>query len=229
VAKGLLKIPSTEDLMIAYDALVFARTSKRALSPEHLSAYSQWSRFDPRLAEILIEHFKLFWKQVSPLALQERLRLEPWPAALGVLLEFVSIHPDDSAVFDAWMQFVMTNCERGQQELFFIGLRALGGDLAFEDAVLSAWAYRRWGYLGREVLINKAGASHMATSSSRISPKARRHVIHQILEQSPRITVNDYMQKLDGRIERRQAERDLKAHPQLRAIGNTRGRYYVFK
>jgi len=89
---------------------------------------SQWVRFDPRLGEIMIKYLAKNWQDFNPMQLNHLLKATKWPAAFGVILSHVQVfekQPSDP-LFDAWLNLVMTNLPRAENELFFINLRAIG-------------------------------------------------------------------------------------------------------
>ncbi|MGK5084516.1 hypothetical protein WDW37_14570 [Bdellovibrionota bacterium FG-1] len=230
--KGLIQIPSEQDLLGAYEKLQF---QKAPIFSGELILWSQWSRFDPRLAEQLISYFKKEWKTLLPTDLNAHLLKTAWPAALGVLLshlqEFGEFQKKDEALFSNWANCVMTDIPCAKHEQFFIGLRSLGGKLMREDAEQSIKPYNKWGYLGREVLINKASQNISTLNSKKtwIPRRARLAVLDGLLENRSRITVREYREKLHHSVSLRQAEMDLKENPRLKPFGNTRARHYLVK
>lgn len=209
--KGLLFLPSQKDLEKAYEGL------QQPVPAQDLTLFTQWSRFDPRLGEILVSHFARFWREYNPLEISKLNQLQPWPAALGVLLEFCErslkiSQVKDMKSFCLWKDLILEEVSLAPEEQYFIGLRKLAGKLMFQDVRGSLQEYRKWGFLGREVLLNKAQAIHLSTSSppGRLSPKVRKQILEDLLEAQPEITVNDYLQATQFLISRRQAERDLK-------------------
>jgi hypothetical protein len=224
--RGLEMIPSLGDLQDAYSRLQKQQRVGEAVSPHQLVLWSQWSRFDPRLAEMLVARLSASWASFNPIDVQEALRDAPWPAALGVLLEQVRIYGLSQRAerkrYQSWLSCAMVSILPARGELFFIGQRAFAGKLALADAEFSLRSYRRWGYFGREVLLNKASAREPSTA---IAPRVRRRVLLQILRRKSAITVSDYMTALRGAVSRRQAQIDLK-NAGLSACGETRSRTY---
>ena len=221
--KGLQAIPQAKELLAAYERLQFSGD----LTPEELARFSQWSRFDPRLAEIWVAAVLRHWESVNPIAMHDKLREHPWPAVVGVLLDFVKKDVTEARrrLFDAWSQAVIADVERANWEQFFIGLRAPGGKLMVEDATYSLSEYKRWGYLGREILFNKAVARTRPGGS--LAPDTRERILRELIGQRGRLTVALYWTTIGKVISRRQAERDLAACRLLRAEGRTKGRVFV--
>ncbi|MCM2281932.1 MAG: hypothetical protein NDI61_08820 [Bdellovibrionaceae bacterium] len=221
--KGLEIIPSTRQLQEAYGVL---QADPGAVSVREFVLYSQWARLDPRLAEILVGYLRARWKSFNPLEVNEALLKSPWPASMGVLMDqartYSRFMPAERRAFASWQKCAMVSVRPAEGELFFLGLRSFAGKVMLKDAEFPLRSYTRWGYLGREILINKASASPARTS---LDPARRRQVLRQLLRGRRHITVEDYMSALEGTVSRRQAQIDLKA-AKLITSGNTRSRIY---
>ncbi len=225
--QGLSAIPSLGALEEAYAEL---QTARSALPPERVVELSQWSRFDPRLAEQLVTHLVHYWRSWSVGALRSALGRVPWPSAWGVLMANGRLHPDlergDRRAFGAMTEAVLSGLPPGDGGSFFIGTRAFAGKQQREDAEWSSAPYSNWGYLGRDLLINKA--SRVARTAH--SPSQRRRALDELVAKRERegrtLSVRDYREALGDRISPRLAELDLQAHPRLIPRGNTRNRVY---
>ncbi len=223
---GLKVIPSTDKLIEAYNTL----TSRGPLAAE-LAEWTQWSRFDPRLAEILVQSISKHWKSFDLFGIRAELLPQPWPAALGVLLENIlaaKILPArDVDVFRHWAAAAMAGVEPAPNELFFFGTRKIGSLAMFRDASEASKSYTKWGYLGRELLVNKADPrGKNGRGSTLLPPAVRRRLLAELAGSRERFTVDDYQAALEYRVSRRQAEIDLQRAPGIRSIGNTRARFY---
>ena len=230
--KGLSSIPSEENFLEAYRQLQ-ARPARR-ISEAELALWSQWCRFDPRLGEQLIELLGREWRTIHPMRLREEALRQPWPQALGVLLEQVLdagwIPRPDRTLYRRWRDTVLAEIRPASGELFFIGTRKLAGKQMLLDAELSLRAYLKWGYLGRELLVNKAQAPEsLQRTGTLLPPLARKRILSQLMRQHPRFSVEDYRRALGFQVSRRQAELDLAALVKARRLstqGQTRGRIY---
>ena len=214
--KGLDRVPQNEDLMNAYNRL----QSTNDISAEAIGLWSQWSRFDPRLAELLLTYLKKNWQKISPVELNYFLKLQAWPTAIGVLCEHLknNFEKDSNySLYLKWMSCVMDQIAPAPFEQFFIGQRSFAGIEMRKDAQLAISFYRRWGYLGRDLLWNKAEVKPFQTLLGKSSRVA---ILHRYLKTNNRITVNLYCELCSFFISRRQAERDLSAHPFLLLFKN---------
>lgn len=225
--KGLKKIPNQRQLFQAYKAL---QLMKDSVSIKDLVFWSQWTRLDPRLGEILIGYLAMFWQRKNPLEINQQLKRQIWPAVFGVLLEQVPFYYSQNLKsrkwnkksFFYWAKCVMIDISPAKDELFFIGLYKAGGKLVQEECFYSIKPYRKWGYFSKELLINKA----KPVKRTLISLPQRKAVIDELLKSYKKITVQDYLEKMNFQIHRRQAQRDLKDHNRLQAYGRTNNKYY---
>jgi len=228
--QGLEMIPGITELEQAYDELQSARN---ALPAARLVELSQWSRLDARLAEQVVTHLVRFWKNLHIGELRSALRPAVWPAALGVLLAHARLHPEleraDRRAFAGMIEAVMAGFPVGDGGTFFIGTRAFAGQQQQQDAELSSKPYSAWGYLGRDLLLNKASRSRRTVHSA----EQRRRVLDGLVERCESegrpLTTREYRVALGERISPRLAELDLRAHPRLVPRGQTRSRFFFVR
>lgn len=232
VRGGLPNIPERLELERAYSILLH-RYPASAKETE-LALFSQWSRFDPRLAEIWVSFLVQEWERLNPIELRKAVLQQPWPAAAAVLLEFAGkkVPHNMSSLFHSWSRIVTENIPKGNCEQFFIGLRRLGGQAMQDDARFAFSEYRKWGYLGREILINKGGrvpaaGTTRAPPTHTILAETRREILKDMLTTSSRVTTDLYWEAIGRCLSRRQAERDLRNSSLLKKCGNTRARYFL--
>jgi hypothetical protein len=227
----LVAIPSKESLLKAYETLSpkagdegFWNPSSPSLS--ELSLLTQWARFDARLAQILVKWLSHHWKQIPAASLNQIQKEQPWPAALGPLLEFTrnSIAPSELSLFQKWRACALHDFKPAPYEQYFLGQRAAGGKEMFKDATQSLKPYGRWGYLSREILDQKK----LARTSPTLLPIAqRRKTLTSLAKERKELKVSEYRELIGlERLSLRQAERDLKEHPMWKAWGSTRSRVY---
>ncbi|MCY4512311.1 MAG: hypothetical protein OXB86_01320 [Bdellovibrionales bacterium] len=227
--KGLKKIPNQRQLSRAYKALQFVH---QLIPTKNLVFWSQWTRLDPRLGEILIAYLAKFWQKHNPVEINYQLKQQVWPAVFGALLEQVPFYYSqhlknkkwNKKIYLQWVKCVMTDISPANDELFFIGLYKPSGKLMQEECLHSIKPYRQWGYFSKELLINKV----KPVKKTLISAPQRKTIIDELLKSQKIITVQDYLEKINFQIHRRQAQRDLKNHNKLQAYGHTKNKYYKF-
>lgn len=224
---GLLNIPHVSDLQLAYHHLLHHHPTSPHLSS--LALFSQWCRFDPRLAEIWVHYLASHWQTMNPIELNNALRQQPWPAAAGVLLEFVqlSFHKDsseDAKKYQLWKKLVTFDFLPADWEFYFIGIHKIGGKFMLEDSCFSLIQYKSWGYLGRDILIHKPELSPF--TKAHFQKEVRYQILKSLFKSNPRVHVKMYWEAVNKSISLRQAERDLSECGFVEAVGQTKGRYY---
>ncbi len=229
-------IPQLEDLERVYERFHLSMSADDLIEPTELVDFLPWTRFDARLAEIAVTYLAIFWKRIDPMVLNEKNLRAPWPGVLAVLLEHAEIYKKvssqrlgsanlDIEKFVCWKRLVEHQIKPVAGEQFFIGHSALGSQRMQQEATLSAEPYETWGYLGRDILINKFSNKTLTL----ISKKKRARLLRNILQQNKQVTVAQYRQELNHLVSQRQAERDLRESELLKPRRHTRGRFYVVK
>jgi hypothetical protein len=225
--KGLESWPSLADWAAAYDRL---QVDQSPVAEAQWASFANWARLDPRFAEIYCARLARDWRGLAAARLNLALATQVWPAALGPLLEMITLTLErpHRAAFRLWAQSAMLGVETPHRGLYFVGTWSLGSRFAVQDAEGTLDIYARWGFLGREILVNKASA-HLAFGhrTMRRAPERRRCLDALIAQGARRLTVSDYRAALQSTVSMRQAQLDLAAHPRLRAHGKTRARYFV--
>ncbi len=224
--KGLDKIPSAQDLSKTYDFLQFTKTHA---SESELALWSQWTRFDPRLAEIFITYILKNWTRINPVQLNLQIKTQAWPSVFGVLMEqaLMTISNADKTLFRHWKRCVMTSISPAPWELYFIGTRAFAGSEMRKDVEYSLNLYKRWGYFGRDYFLNHS--KKLTSNSTHMDQKTRLKILKNLTLKKERITIHDYLIALNGGSTQRQAQRDLQKCQFLKKTGQTRARFYRLK
>jgi len=106
-------------------------------------------------------------------------------------------------------------------QLFYIGVFAFAGKFQRREATEPIKVFSRWGYLSATPIVPLAQIKNQTTS---VNKRNRRILLKQLLKMKRKITVNDYIAHLDGRVSRRVAELDLKEV--LHRRGRTRSAKY---
>ncbi len=191
-----------------------------APEPEELIVLaSQASRYDPRVLWIVVEWLARSYDRLDPLVLRRALEHSRWPAALGVAFEFARRARPSAELSDV-ADFVMKRVGPASGERYFVTSRAFAGGEARRDAEESLAEYRRWGFLAREEpLAKELGLVARGT----LGPAERRNLLLRLARRRGELTLSDYLEALEGRASRRQAERDLASATFLRRVGRTRG------
>lgn len=223
--RGPEKYPDTGDIVSAMNKL-----QGKLLSEKELVKILPLCRFDIRLAETFILFLSQNWKLLNGFALNDALRSQLWSNALGVLLEQVGtllIPKDELQNFTRWKRLVLFQIKPANSEFFWIGLDVFAGKRMKRSVENSIKAYTTWGYLGDELLINK---SYFKKSfKTQLSSRMRMALLKQLAQTKSHFYLHDYLEVLEGKVQRRVAELDLQKANFLRKIGNTKSRYYKLK
>lgn len=219
-------LPDRPQLREAYEILQW---KTRSPSPSDLTTWAQWSRVDPRLAEILVRFMEHSFYGINPLLLWETNRASALPQALCLLIEFTRIRAKrnlktaEFKTFEVWRKTVRNGIPPAPPQAFFIFDGMPRPARAIDEAQRSLRPYRRWGFFGSTPI----GVEKLKPNPSTLLGKRERSsVLETLIELGSSITVSDYIRACEGRIHRRTAERDLKMHPRLQAKGFTRSRIY---
>ncbi|MCB0386504.1 MAG: hypothetical protein KDD43_14015 [Bdellovibrionales bacterium] len=221
--KGLIRYPQTEDLAKAIHVL----QTGREIETTNLALFSQWSRLDPRVGEVLVQFVFHHWREIEPLSLNQELHKQPWPAAMGVILEFVDLQlkSPDRSCFRHWAALVMNGVtKQSGWPQFFHGFRSLGGKLMLDDARFSLSPYRKWGFVSQELLVK----TDKKLRRNPWSKEVRLVLLRDLLQRQKRIRIAEYLQLLHYQISTRQAERDLAELKGVHSTGNTKARIYSY-
>jgi hypothetical protein len=175
--------------------------------------------------EQLISTLSLQWKKISPVEWNEKILKQPWPAAMGVLLNHLEQQllkdKREHQLFRSWSKTVMTGISKADGEQFFIGTAIIGSHRMKKDSLSPTKLYLDWGYLGSDYLWNKSKPARTISKKS-----SRKNVLDELIQRKRKFTVKQYIAELNGFVTVRQAQRDLMNHPKLKKTGNTRGAVY---
>jgi hypothetical protein len=217
-----LRIPQLNDLVVAYNIL----QSGNVVSISDLVQYSMWTRFDPRLGEILIRHLQRCWSKMNPLEVHKVLKDAPMPLCWGILCDHVLfLLPKGTQLgFKNWRNCCLSDFKKSSSENYFLGLYSFAGKKQRNEAFDSLPLYKKWGYLSCELMLPNQDSSQPKRHLTLIPKGERIRKLKKILNSKKEITVHDYLEIFPGKLSRRVAEMDLK----LYAIknGNTRSAIY---
>ena len=226
-------VPSEKMMEKAYAYLIKATLqSDTPISSTKLVQIAQWVRFDPRLGELWLQAFKKLWKSFSPILIRTLNLKQATPAVLGVLLEqfeVLYLSRLERKIFRLWKELVLAGVSPVNGEGFFIGVQPFAGASKKEDAEKPLRFYQKWGFLGRDLLINKAALRQQALQRTFLEKTLRQRVLSELVKKNLRITVEDYLMACNHAISKRVAQKDLEAYSKLKAVGHTKGRFYVKK
>jgi hypothetical protein len=220
-----IRIPTSDELNESLSLL----RAKNTPSTEDWIRIAQWTRFDPRLAEEWLTALGRHWRTLSPISFREFNLKQHTPAVLGLLLEQYRAFlcpKKDRPLFKLWSAVVLHRTPKARGEGFLIGVLPFAGTAVQEGAEKPAAFYKKWGFFGQEVFVNKFTLKQESLQRTALGPEERRLILHDLFQRKRRITISDYLEACHGLISRRIAQMDLETMPKIRAEGRTRGRIY---
>ncbi len=224
--RGLSSLPQLSDYVRAYNRL----QSGQSVDFQEITLYSQWSRLDPRLAEILTGYLDEHWSGLPMGATIQALTQHPWPRALCVLLRFVHLSMLDSSSAKILKHFIDAIEERfpiDSYQLFFIPLQKPNRVIQKQEVEWRIGPYLQSGFIGSQSLLVKMKAPTNRTLLRKVD---RGKILAELFSKQKIVTVNDYRKACKNLISVRQAQRDLvELKGELRAKGYTRGRQYIVR
>jgi len=223
--KGLESVPNISNLRVAYDHL---QSAKMLLNPPQIALYSQWARLDPRLAEILVGHFTVFWQEIAVGSLIQALTQQPWPRSIAVLLRFavLGLATADREVARHLISAVETAFPAPPPQLYFVPLQVPNSVILREEVDFRIDPYFQSGYIGSQPLFQHSKPPANRTFLSAIQ---RKQILSDLFAKQNFVTVSDHIYACKGMVSRRQAQRDLNAYSGVKAQGFTRGRSYTHR
>ena len=221
MSSSRIRIPTPSELAQCLNLLRKEETP----SAEDWARIAQWTRFDPRLAEEWLTTLGRHWKILSPVLIREANLKQHTPAVMGLLLEQFRIFlcpKRDRALFKLWSAVVLHRTPKAQGEGFLIGVLPFAGNAVREGAEKPAVYYKKWGFLGQEVFVNKFALKQKQLQRTTLGPDERKLILIELFEKNRKITVKDYLEACHGLISRRVAQMDLETMPGVQAEGRTR-------
>lgn len=228
------KIPTEKDLARLYYELgqIGARSAGekkkwdyRLKDVESLLVLAcDWSRFDPRLLEILVEYGLNHWREIRPQVLREKMGVMEMPQTIGVVVSFIQTARPEDKELQAFWNYVTFDLKPVPPQFYFRDLYAPGSNLARRATLESLAEFKEWGFLARERIIVDSVTKKTAGTWDQ---PARLNILRRLFSQNKQIQISDYLEELHHSISRQQALLDLKA---LGAKQKEKGRiaYWVF-
>lgn len=215
-------IPGLTELTRAYNALYL---NKPQPTSKDIIKYGLWSRFDPRLGEVLVSFLREHWMTYNPIQLREVNLKTNKPQVFLVILEHVEHdHVGNQNIFKHFKGIIEEGMGEAPYQSYTIGIYSPGGRTLFEQARRPHPFFKKWGFYESDPFYNKAEGKKIGTLLDR---ETRKNILRALLREQSSITVNDYLAACRFAVDRRQAERDLKTFFKLKKTGNTRSRRYA--
>lgn len=228
------KIPTEKNLARLYYELgrIGARSvgekkkwDYRWKDPESLLALAcDWSRFDPRLLEVLVEYGLNHWRQIRPQTLRANMRQMETPQTVGVVASFIQTARPEDKEAEAFWNYVTFDLKPVSPQFYFRDLYTPGSRLARRAALESLAEFRAWGFLARAMIVVDPATKRTVGTWNQ---EARFNMLRRLFSEQKQIQISDYLEELNHTLSRQQALLDLKS---LGAKQKEKGRgaYWVF-
>lgn len=185
-----------------------------------------WSRFDARLFEALVQYFILSWQQINPTLLRQKYKTMHTPQTICLIASFGRMVLKADSEFKAYLSYLSSQVRPVTPQLYFHFLFTPAGQLMQQTLDGSLLEYTQWGFISnfRPILdtLNRTTGGHHSKDKRLLLAK-------QILSQEGKLALNQYLQALDYSVSRQQALLDLKDLKGLQCVGHGRGSYWVYR
>ncbi len=189
---------------------------------------STYFRFDPRFFEAAILKFSEDYKNINPVKLNQLFQHSKNPALLGVVADSASLI-NKTTSYKTFQKMLLIEIKKSPLQIFYIQLHSLKPSLHIQIIQQSNKIFKKWGYAEVDLPINK---SFLIKNRTSISKNQRQEILFNLLKSKKRIRTIDYVNEVKSKghiISQRVAELDLKFCRKLKALSNTKGRYYLVK
>jgi hypothetical protein len=233
--KGLNHLPTGTDLLKAYNFLQAANIHySKKLEESQLIEWCHWSRFDPRLGELLVTFLKNYWDQLNLMELRKLNLTSTWPQTLGVILyhlKLISKSIPEAVILpesvNHFVALITADIKMAPYQSYLIGVYKFAGKEQKNRADISSSVFSKWGFYESDLFFEKNLFIKLRKNKNTyINIATRKNILSQLLKQKKQITVADYIEACGHAIHPRQAERDLKSFFKLNRRGQTRNRVY---
>ena len=193
-------------------------------TPESLFVLgADWSRFDPRLLQILVEFGISHWPTLLPQAIRKETGQMKAPQTLGVITAFMkSALPKDHEI-SLFCDYLTEGLRPVPTQYYFFNLFPPGSPSAEKTTKESLSEFKVWGFLGRDRVVID---SFTKKSAGSWDPISRINILKRLLRSRKEIQISDYLEELHHSISRQQAILDLKS---IQALQNGKGRGTFWK
>ena len=186
---------------------------------------ADWSRFDTRLLQILVNYGAQHWQDLKPQNLRVAMQTMAAPQTVGVIASFIKQTKPHDLESELFWAYVIAGLNPVPTQFYFMGLYSPGGVLAEKASTESLKEFKAWGFLGRETIVIDSQERKSVGSWERIS---RLNILKRILTEKKQIQLSDYLEELKYSLSRQQALIDFKSL-KLKQKGKGRGAYWALK
>lgn len=225
--------PSQNDLARLYHELgrLGARTVGKKVAWSHrpkdkeelLCLAGDFSRFDPRLFEALVEYMVRSWNKIAAITMRSYLQKMAVPQTVGVLGEFTKNMLLDAEVRN-FFDYLLKDIPPVPFQLYFHNLTTPGTPAMQKMVTEGVLEFRKWGFLSdMRPTVDQKGKK----TTGHYDHTTRHQIIKRLINKDSPITLAQYLRALHGSLSRQQAYLDLKNHPGLTTKSHGRGAVWM--
>ena len=190
---------------------------------EMIALAADWSRYDPRLLQILVGWSLKSWNQWNPVSLRKAMQQMTTPQTLGVISEFLSAADPANRELQLFLNHLTADLKPLPPQFYFFDLYLPGSKMAERATKESLDEFKSWGFLGRERVVvdakTKSGVGNWDQPS-------RLNILRRLFKNKKQIQISDYLEELHHSISRQQALLDLKILP-AKSQGGGRSAFWI--
>ncbi|MDO8494416.1 MAG: hypothetical protein Q7S68_03675 [Deltaproteobacteria bacterium] len=184
---------------------------------------ADWSRWDPRLLEILVQYAHDRWEDLLPQKLRRIMKKMRTPETVAVITSFVQSRSSEAEELMAFWNYVTNGLQPVEPQFYFFDLYTPGSSFAEQTAKESLLEFKEWGFLGKQRIVIDTKTRETAGTWDQA---ARQNILKRLFIKEGQLQISDYLEEINYSISRQQALLDLKA---LKAIpkGEGRGSFWL--
>ena len=219
---------SARDLKKIYHDLALVNKNSYTASLEKLFCrVCDATRFDPRLLEVVVNHFGKEFLQLNPLQVRLQLAHMQTPQTVGVVLEFIKLLRPDALTRDI-VSFITKPLFPVEPQLYYVGVYTKPLSASIRKAIdMPLQEFSRWGFLAHEGVEFKNDFNRKTLGT--LPLPSRVQIIQRLLQNQTPFSIGDYLEALNHQISRQQAFVDLKNCGLVKSIGANKGGKWVGK
>ena len=177
---------------------------------ELIAVAADWSRYDPRLLQILVQWGLESWTTWHPVLIRSVMKRMTTPQTVGVVAGFMTTANPLDRELELFLNYLIADLKPVSPQFYFFDLYLPGSRLAERAAKESLEEFKQWGFLSRERVLIDAKTKRGVGSWD---PESRRHILKRLFQRRRQIQISDYLEELQYSISRQQALLDLKNLP----------------
>lgn len=206
----------------------YSKLNTPKLSEKDWFKISRYFRLDPRFFEAAILKFSEDYQDLNPIKLNLYFQKSSDPALLGAFADFASIK-NRTPSFKTFKKMLQVQLKKSPVQIFYINLHPLKPNIFIDLILNSNSIFQKWGFAEVDLPLNK---NFLIKNKTSIKKDQRQKILLNFIENKKRIRTKEYVQEVKSKgylISPRVAELDLKNCSSLKAIDQTKGRFYLVK